>query len=64
MKKRKRKDPMTIPNLSHEQRLALADLLNNKDVGVLREMLATVYDAAIKAQFDQHIGVVGTAPGF
>ena len=38
MKKRKRKDPMTIPNLSHEQRLALADLLNNKDVDVLRPL--------------------------
>ncbi len=48
---------MTIPNLTHEQRLALADLLSNKDVDVLREMLATVYDAAIKAQLEQHIGV-------
>ena len=48
---------MTIPNLTHEQRLALAELLNNKDIDVLREMLATVYDAAIKAQFEQHIGV-------
>ena len=43
---------MTIPNLTHEQRLALAELLNNKDIDVLREMLATVYDAAIKVQFE------------
>ena len=59
MKRKRKKDPMTLPNLSLEQRTALADLLGNKDVDVLREMLALVYDAAIQAQFDDH---VGTAP--
>jgi hypothetical protein len=54
--KRKRKDPMTIPNLTHEQRAAFADLLASKDQDVLKEMLSLVYDAAIKAQFDEHIG--------
>ncbi len=54
--KRKRKDPMTLPNLTLEQRTAFADLLGNKDVDVLREMLALVYDAAIQAQFDDHVG--------
>jgi transposase-like protein len=54
--KRKRKDPMSIPNLTLEQRTAFADLLASKDQDVLKEMLSLVYDAAIKAQFDQHIG--------
>jgi transposase-like protein len=54
--KRKRKDPMSLPNLTHEQRTAFADLLGSKDVDVLREMLALVYDAAIQAQFDDHVG--------
>jgi transposase-like protein len=54
--KRKRKDPMAIPNLTHEQRAAFADLLASKDQDVLKEMLSLVYDAAIKAQFDEHIG--------
>ena len=48
---------MTIPNLTQEQRDALAGLLASKDVDVLREMLAAVYDAAIRAQFDEHIGI-------
>lgn len=55
--RRKRKDPMTIPNLTQEQREALAGLLASKDVDILREMLAAVYDAAIRAQFDEHIGI-------
>jgi len=54
--KRKRKDPMTIPNLTLEQRTAFAELLASKDQDVLKEMLALVYDAAIRSQFDQHIG--------
>jgi transposase-like protein len=54
--KRKRKDPMTLPNLTTEQRTALVDLLGTKDIDVLREMLALVYDAAIQAQFDDHVG--------
>jgi putative transposase len=54
--KRKRKDPMTLPNLTLEQRTAFAELLGSKDVDVLREMLALVYDAAIQAQFDDHVG--------
>ena len=54
--KRKRKDPMTIPNLTLEQRTAFAELLASKDQDVLKEMLSLVYDAAIKAQFDRHIG--------
>jgi putative transposase len=48
---------MTIPNLTQEQRVALAELLQSKDVEVLREMLGAVYDAAIRAQFDAHVGV-------
>ncbi len=47
---------MTIPNLTHEQREALAELLTSKDVDLLREMLGAVYDAAIRAQFDQRNG--------
>jgi len=47
---------MSLPNLTHEQRTAFADLLGSKDVDVLREMLALVYDAAIQAQFDDHVG--------
>ena len=54
--KRKRKDPMAIPNLTPEQRAAFADLLASKDQDMLKEMLSLVYDAAIKAQFDEHIG--------
>ena len=49
--KRKRKDPMNLPNLTLEQRTAFAQLLGTKDVDVLRDMLALVYDAAIQAQF-------------
>jgi hypothetical protein len=52
--KRKRKGPMTIPNLTHEQRAAFAGLLTSKDQDVLKEMLSLVYDAAIRAQFDEH----------
>lgn len=47
---------MTIPNLTREQRLALVDMLESKDVDVLKEMLQLVYSAAIQAQFDEHIG--------
>lgn len=47
---------MTLPNLSLEQRTAFAELLGNKDIDVLREMLALVYDAAIGAQFRDHVG--------
>ncbi len=47
---------MSLPNLTHEQRLAFADLLGSKNIDVLREMLGLVYDAAIEAQFDEHIG--------
>jgi transposase-like protein len=54
--KRKRKDPMTLPNLTPEQRSAFAELLGSKDIDVLREMLGLVYDAAIQAQFDDHVG--------
>jgi putative transposase len=54
--KRKRKDPMTIPNLTLEQRTAFAELLASKDQDMLKEMLSLVYDAAIRAQFDEHIG--------
>ena len=43
-------------NLTPEQRAAFADLLGGKDVDALRSMLAVVYDAAIQAQFDDHIG--------
>jgi len=57
MKKRKRrKDPMTLPNLTLEQRTALAGLLETNNVDVLREMLQAVYQAAVDAQFDGHIG--------
>jgi putative transposase len=54
--KRKRKDRMESLNLSPEQRAAFADLLGKKDVDVLRSMLSLVYDAAIQAQFADHIG--------
>ncbi len=47
---------MTIPNLTLEQRTAFAELLASKDQDVLKEMLSLVYDAAIRAQFDEHIG--------
>ena len=43
-------------NLTPEQRSAFAEMLGNKDVDALRSMLAVVYDAAIQAQFDDHIG--------
>jgi transposase-like protein len=42
--------------LTPEQRSAFAELLGNKDVDSLRGMLTLVYDAAIRAQFDDHIG--------
>ncbi|PZR57366.1 MAG: IS256 family transposase [Candidatus Meridianibacter frigidus] len=54
--KRKRKDRMESLNLTSEQRAAFAELLGKKDVDVLRSMLSLVYDAAIQAQFDDHIG--------
>jgi putative transposase len=54
--KRKRKDRMQSLNLTPEQRSAFAEMLGNKDVDALRSMLAVVYDAAIQAQFDDHIG--------
>jgi transposase-like protein len=54
--KRKGKDRMQSLNLTPEQRAAFADMLGGKDVDVLRNMLAVVYDAAIQAQFDDHIG--------
>lgn len=44
-------------NLTPDQRAAFVDLLGRRDVDVLRSMLAVVYDAAIQAQFDEHIGV-------
>jgi len=47
---------MSLPNLTAEQRAAFADLLGNNNIDVLREMLGLVYDAAIEAQFDHHIG--------
>jgi len=47
---------MMIPNLTLEQRTAFAELLASKDQDVLKEMLGLLYDAAIRAQFDQHIG--------
>ncbi len=37
---------MSLPNLTYEQRTAFAELLGTKDIDVLREMLALVYDAA------------------
>lgn len=43
-------------NLTPEQRAAFVDLLGKRDVDVLRNMLSLVYDAAIQAQFDEHIG--------
>ena len=54
--KRNRKDPMTIPNLTLEQRTAFTELLASKDQDVFKEMLSLVYDAAFRAQFDEHIG--------
>jgi putative transposase len=54
--KRKRKDRMQSLNLTPEQRAAFADLLGGQDVDALRSMLSVVYDAAIQAQFDDHIG--------
>ena len=54
--KRKRKDPMESLNLTPEQRATFVDLLGKKDVDVLRSMLSLVYDAAIQAQFNEHIG--------
>ncbi len=45
-----------FPNLTLELRTAFAELLASKDQDVLKEMLSLVYDAAIKAQFDDHIG--------
>jgi len=47
---------MMIPNLTLEQRTAFAELLTLKDQDALKEMLSLVYDAAIRAQFDEHIG--------
>jgi putative transposase len=47
---------MTLMNLTQEQRETFAELLANPDADVLREMLALVYDAAIQAQFREHIG--------
>jgi len=49
-----RKDPVEPLNLTPEQRAA--DLLGKRDVDVLRSMLSLFYDAAIQAQFDEHIG--------
>jgi transposase-like protein len=43
-------------NLTPEQRAAMTELLQTKDTDFLRGMLAMVYDAAIQAQFDEHIG--------
>ena len=43
-------------NLTPEQRTALSELLQTKDMDFLRGMLAMVYDTAIQAQFDEHIG--------
>ena len=54
--KRTRKDRMDSLQLTPEQRSAFVDLLGQKDVDVLRSMLSLVYDAAIQAQFDEHIG--------
>lgn len=56
--KRKRKDPMELLqslDLTPEQRTAFAELLENPDVDVLREMIELVYNTAIKTQFDAHI---------
>jgi len=47
---------MTIPNLTLEQRQALAELLETKDVDVLREMMELILDTAVHAQFREHIG--------
>ena len=47
---------MSLPDLTLEQRTAFAELLGSKNIDVLREMLGLVYDAAIQAQFDDHIG--------
>ncbi len=47
---------MLIPNLTLEQRTAFAELLTLKDQDALKEMLSLVYDAAIRSQFDEHIG--------
>jgi transposase-like protein len=55
-RKHKKRDPMSLPNLTLEQRTAFAELLGRKDVDVLREMLGMVYEAAIEAQFDEHVG--------
>ncbi len=49
---------MSLPNLTHEQRTAFAHLLGSNDVDVLKEMLSLVYDAAIRAQFDEHVGAL------
>ena len=54
--KRKRKDRMESLNLTPEQRAALVELLGTKDMDFLRGMLSLVYDTAIQAQFDDHIG--------
>jgi transposase-like protein len=54
--KRKRKDRMESLNLTPEQRTAITELLQTKDMDFLRGMLAMVYDTAIQAQFDEHIG--------
>ncbi len=43
-------------NLTPEQRAALVELLGTKDMDFLRGMLSLVYDTAIQAQFDGHIG--------
>ena len=43
-------------NLTPEQRAAMSELLQTKDQYFLRGMLGMVYDAAIQAQFDDHIG--------
>lgn len=52
---------MTIPNLTREQRLALADMLETKDVDVLKEMLQLVYSAAIQAQLTSISAPISTS---
>ena len=47
---------MTIANLTLEQRQALAELVETKDVDVLREMMELILDTAVQAQFREHIG--------
>ncbi len=45
-----------------DRRAAFVDLLGRRDVDVLRSVPAVVYDAAIKTQIDEHIGIAPHEP--